>query len=233
MKNKANRLKQCGFRAAMVNMLKRGFFFLLFVCWFVFGEWGTGNVAARSRHQKKALWFQTEHPPGSTLPAWRKVPAVCRGSIGGHNREECASCRCGGWLPLSKVLTFQCLEYNSSLSPIPLKTNPASNDFGHFLVVFFSCLAPQESLLVVCRLPCVFSVHGKKKKTGQNVSFFFSEWTPDTETWRSLQQTKWNRDRSDCQISKLSPRVCLYLIVVFLSLRHPSFCLTVRFTSGV
>lgn len=53
MNNKANTLKRCGFRAAMVNILKRGSFHR---------EGGTSNAAPRSRHQKKALCFQTEHP---------------------------------------------------------------------------------------------------------------------------------------------------------------------------
>lgn len=54
-----------------------------------------------------------------------------------------------------------------------VKNQPCFKQFRTFFIVFFfPCLAPQESLLVVCRLPCVFSIHGKKKKTRQNVSFF-------------------------------------------------------------
>ncbi|TMS23273.1 hypothetical protein E3U43_008579 [Larimichthys crocea] len=89
MNDKANTLKQCGFRAAMVKKEKR-----------IFErerERGTSDAAPRSRHQKKALCFQTEYPRGNTLPlGWAGVPAVCWGSGGGHYREDCATCRCGG-----------------------------------------------------------------------------------------------------------------------------------------
>lgn len=97
-KIKENTLKQCGFRAAMVNMLKRGFFW----------EQGTSDAAPRSRHQKKALYFQTNYQRCRTLPGHRRV-----GSLLGFWRRPLQ----GGLrhlqlrrVPLSRVLTFWCLR---------------------------------------------------------------------------------------------------------------------------
>lgn len=71
MNDKANTRKQCGVRAAMVNMLKKRI---------VRQSEGTGDAAPWSRHQKKALCFQTEPPHGSTplfgQECWQSVGAL-------------------------------------------------------------------------------------------------------------------------------------------------------------
>lgn len=144
-----------------------------------FRERGTSDAAPRSRHQKKALYFQTEDPRGSTLPGRRSA-----GSLLGFWRRPLQ----GGLRPLQlrRVITsvsspyIPTLTYICLLWLIQLKTNPASLDS----LTLFRLPSP-ELLLAVCWQLCVFSIH--KRKTMR----FFFEWTWNTEMWRSLQQTKW------------------------------------------
>lgn len=81
MKDKANTLKQCGFRAAMVNMLKRG----------VFGSEGPVMRLQGLGTRRRPCTSRLKTHAGAPCPG-AGVPAVCWGSGGGHYREDCAPC---------------------------------------------------------------------------------------------------------------------------------------------
>lgn len=85
MKDKANTLKQCGFRAAMVNMLKRGFFE---------SEGPVMRLQGLGTRRRPCASTLNTHAGAPCLGAG--VQAVSWGSGGGHYREDCATCRCGG-----------------------------------------------------------------------------------------------------------------------------------------
>lgn len=57
----------------------------------IFRERGISDATSRSRHQKKALCFQTEYPV-QEHPAWgQECQQSVGGSGGGHYREKCAT----------------------------------------------------------------------------------------------------------------------------------------------
>lgn len=92
--DKANTLKQCGFRAAMVNILKRIFRQRVGPVMWLQGL-GTRRRPCASR-------LNTHLGAPCLGGRGAGVPAVCWDSGGGHCREDCATCRCGG--------NYLCLE---------------------------------------------------------------------------------------------------------------------------
>lgn len=152
----------------MVNILKKR----------IFRKRGTSDAAPRSRHQKKALCFQTEYPRRSTPPGCRSA-----GSLLGFWRRPLQ--RGLRHLQVWRVITswvsspyIPMLNIHFFAIIVSVKNHPASYDS----LTLFRLLS-RELLLVVCRQPYVFSVHRKTMS-------FFSEWIWNTEMWRSLRQTK-------------------------------------------
>lgn len=218
MNDKANTLKQCGFGAAMVNILKRGF------C-----ERGTSDAAPRSRHQKKALYFQTEYPKREHPASGEEeagVPAVCWGSGGGPCREDSASCRRGGsggggYLCLESIHSDACVHFFAFIDLV--KNHPA---FLWFSDTSFHL--PFQRVTACCLLAALRLQHTHRK----NYEIFL--WM-DMGHWNVALPTtdKINRDRSDCQIStKLSRCDCFWLLIYISACFFSSLFLpTVLFTS--
>lgn len=146
MKDKANTLKQVWLQSSHGKHVEKR----------IFRERGTSDAAPRSRHQKKALCFQTEYPRGSTLPGGRSAGS----QLGFWTRPLQRGLRhLQVWRVITSVSSpyIPMLTYISLLLLIQLKTDPASYDFR---TLFFR-LPSQELLRVVCR-PCVFSIHREK-----------------------------------------------------------------------
>lgn len=175
MNNKANTLKRCGFRAAMVNILKRGSFHR---------EGGTSNAAPRSRHQKKALCFQTEHPVPHTRRGreYQQSVGVLEEATAGSAAPPAGA---EGDYLLSRVHTFRCFTYISLLLLIQLKAT----------------LLRLDSLVLSGQLlHGFFSTHRENTETFPRM---------DMKHWNATLPTtdKINRGRSDCQISTKLSRV--------------------------
>lgn len=144
---------------------------------------------------------------------------------------------CEGWLPLSRVITFQCLGYNSLLSLIPGKNaDPAPNNFWHFVLSFcLSCLESRCSSSADCPA-CSANIEiiiEKKtiniKKWKESMSLFC--WNGHKH-WKNVAFPFNNRQTEPRQkwLSDLKAfSLCLCLIVVLLtSPSLPSICPTVR-----
>lgn len=111
MNDKANTLKQCGLRAAMVNILKRGF---------SDREGPVMRLQGLGTRRRPCASRLNTHMGAPCLGTG--VPAVCCGSGGGHCKADCATCRRGGWLPLVSSPYIPMLTYISLLLLIQLKT---------------------------------------------------------------------------------------------------------------
>lgn len=113
-------------------------------------------MAPRSRHQKKALCFQTEYPQRGTLPV-EGGGQECQQSVWGL--EEATTERTA---PPAGVEGDESESLHSDAYVHFFAMTDSVKNQPCFIRFFGLVFSSRELLHVVCRQPCIFSVHGGK-----------------------------------------------------------------------